>query len=219
MTFLEFTEGPLWYAAAAAFVVGVVWRFIGIIAFGRKPDLSTPRASAQTGAVRSIFLHFVPHGGFASKTGFHAIAGYLFHIGLFVLLAFAVPHIVFISEEILGLPAGVMAWGGLSHWGFIVVAEIAFLGIILLWIRRFTDPVSRMISDADDYIGTVLTFLVMLTGCFALGESSEALRAIHMLMVDAWLIYFPFSRLMHAFTFVLSRGYTGALFGRRGVTP
>ena len=43
--------------------------------------------------------------------------------------------------------------------------------------------------------------------------------ALHMLTVEAWLIYFPFSRLMHAVTFVLSRSYTGATYGRRGVTP
>lgn len=219
MTFLEFTEGPLWYLASAVFVFGVVWRFVGIIAFGRKPDLSIARASAGAGAVRAVFLHFIPHGGFVTKTGFHVAVGYLFHIALFVLLVFAAPHVVFISDSILGLPAGDTAWSGLPRWAFIVTAEVAFFGIVLLWIRRFTDPVMRMISDAGDHAGTVLTFVVMMTGCFALGESSEVLRAIHMLTVDAWLIYFPFSRLMHAFTFVLSRGYTGALFGRRGVTP
>jgi len=219
MTFLELTEGPLWYAAAAVFVVGVLWRFVGIIAFGRKPDLSIARSSAGAGAVRAVFLHFIPHGGFLTKTGFHVAAGYLFHVALFVLLVFAAPHVVFISDRILGLPAGAAAWGELPRWAFIVTAEVAFFGIILLWIRRVTDPVMRMISDVGDHAGTVLTFIVMLTGCFALGESSEALRALHMFMVDAWLVYFPFSRLTHAFTFVLSRGYTGALFGRRGVTP
>ena len=59
----------------------------------------------------------------------------------------------------------------------------------------------------------------MLTGCFALGETSAGLRALHMGLVNLWLIYFPFSRLMHAFTFALSRGYTGAIYGRRGITP
>jgi nitrate reductase gamma subunit len=38
-------------------------------------------------------------------------------------------------------------------------------------------------------------------------------------LVNLWLIYFPFSRLMHAFTFSLSRGFTGAIYGRRGITP
>ena len=77
----------------------------------------------------------------------------------------------------------------------------------------------KTISDADDHIGSWLTFVVMLTGCLALQESHAELRVLHMLTVEAWLIYFPFSRLMHAVTFVFSRAYTGAAFGRRGVTP
>ena len=38
-----------------------------------------------------------------------------------------------------------------------------------------------------------------------------------MLTVCLLLIYFPFSRLMHAFTFFLSRGFTGAAMARKGV--
>jgi nitrate reductase gamma subunit len=40
-----------------------------------------------------------------------------------------------------------------------------------------------------------------------------------MLSVEACMVYFPFSRLMHAFTFAFSRAYTGASYGRRGVVP
>jgi len=50
----------------------------------------------------------------------------------------------------------------------------------------------------------------------ALMQSYDFLRALHMLTVNLWLIYFPFSRLMHAFTWVLSRAETGAVYGRRG---
>jgi nitrate reductase gamma subunit len=31
------------------------------------------------------------------------------------------------------------------------------------------------------------------------------------------MVYFPFSRLMHAFTFAFSRAHSGAMFGRRGI--
>ena len=96
---------------------------------------------------------------------------------------------------------------------------MAFAGLIVLWVRRFSDPVMRLISDRDDHAGTWLTFLVMLTGCLALQEAHDVLRAIHMLFVNIWLIYFPFSRLMHAFTFFLSRGATGATYGRKGIIP
>ncbi len=107
----------------------------------------------------------------------------------------------------------------MPRWGFIVSAEIAFAGLIVLWVRRFSDPVMRLISDWDDHMGSWLTFLVMLTGCLALQEAHDSLRATHMLFVNIWLIYFPFGRLMHAFTFILSRGATGASYGRKGMNP
>ena len=214
MTFLELTEGPLWYAASAVFVVGVVWRLAGIVRLGAPRDLSVPRASAATGAMKAIFLHMVPHGGFFGRTKFHFFAGYLFHIGLFVTVLFAAPHVIFIEERLLGF-----GWPALPRWAFVMVAGATFAGLILLWLRRLTDPVMRQISDGDDLAGTVLTFLALLTGCFALQEAHDSLRALHMLSVEVLMVYFPFSRLMHAFTFVFSRAYTGASYGRRGVVP
>jgi len=88
---------------------------------------------------------------------------------------------------------------------------------VLLWLRRMMHPVMRQISTFDDHAAAVLTFVVMFTGCMALLLSHDSLRAIHMLTVCMLMIYFPFSRLMHAFTFVISRGYTGAVMGRKGV--
>lgn len=214
MTFLEFVEEPLWYFAATVFVIGVLWKVLGILRLGRKADLSIPRASASVGAIKAQFLHFVPHGGFTFQTIYHLVAGYMFHIGLFVLVLFAAPHVSFARS--LGLN---FEWFELPYWGFVVTAQFAFAGIILLWVRRISDPVMIKISDRDDHVGTWLTFLVMLTGCMALQESNDTLRAVHMLVVDLWLIYFPFSRLMHAVTFAFSRGYTGAFFGRRGIVP
>jgi nitrate reductase gamma subunit len=57
----------------------------------------------------------------------------------------------------------------------------------------------------------------MLTGCLALLEGFTGLRVVHRFTVELLMIYFPFSRLMHAFTFIPSRAFTGAWFGRRGV--
>ena len=214
MSFLELVEGPLWTVAAAVFTIGVVWKIVGILLLGRKKDLSIPRASATTGALKGQLLHFIPHGGFTFRTLYHLIAGYAFHIGLFFVLLFAAPHVAFVQSSIVDVALPTMSYGG-----FIIAAQFAFAGLILLWIRRISDPVMIKISDKGDHIGSWLTFLVMLSGCMALQESVEFLRAMHMLLVDLWLIYFPFSRLMHAVTFVFSRGYTGAFFGRRGIVP
>ncbi len=213
MTFLQFVEGPLFYFSAAVFVLAAAWRVFGLIRMGRKRDISPPKGSAAAGFVKGNLRHFIPRGMFARRTWIHIIGGYSFHIGLFVLFFFGAFHIAFI-EKYLGI-----SWTPLPRWGFILVSEIAFAGLIVLWVRRFSDPVMRLISDWDDHVGTWLTFLVMLTGCLALQESHDVLRGIHMLFVDIWLIYFPFSRLMHAFTFFLSRGHTGATYGRKGMNP
>ncbi len=212
MSFVELVEGPLFTLAASIFVLGVLWRLIGIIRIGRTKDISPPKASAALGFFKGNLRHFFPRGIFAKRTALHIIAGYGFHFGLLILVLFAAPHIAFINDRLVSV-----ALPEMPRWGFIVAAEVAFAGLIMLWVRRISDPVMRLISDWDDHIGTWLTFLVMLTGCLALQESHAFLRGFHMLFVDIWLIYFPFSRLMHAFTFFLSRGNTGATYGRKGM--
>jgi nitrate reductase gamma subunit len=105
----------------------------------------------------------------------------------------------------------------MPYWAFIVTAQISFIGLMLLWVHRVMDPVTRLISSADDHIASLLTFIVMLTGCMALIEQFEDLRILHRFTVELLMVYFPFSRLMHAFMFIPSRAFTGAWFGRRGI--
>jgi hypothetical protein len=213
MSMIELLEGPLWKVSVGVFVVFGVWRLFVIVTTGRSPAKAKPVGSPSVGAVRAIFGHFLPRRAFLGqgRVWFVTIAGYAFHLGLFALLFFAAPHVAFIRDHILGVE-----WPALPRWGFIVAAQFAFAGLIALWVRRFVDPVVRLISRPDDHIAAGLTFFVMLTGCMALGEQSVTLRAIHLGFVEAWLIYFPFSSLMHTFTWPLSRGFTGALAGRRG---
>lgn len=214
MSFLEFVEGPLFYVAATIFVLAALWRIVSLIRMGRRKDISPPKGSATWGFIRGNLRHFFPRRIFTKWIWIHIIGGYAFHLGLLVLLLFAAPHAAFLSDRILfGF-----SWPTLPRWGFIISAELAFGGLIVLWVRRFSNPVMRLISDWDDHIGSWLTFIVMLSGCFAMQEAHDILRGVHMLLVDIWLIYFPFSRLMHAFTFVLSRGHTGATYGRKGMT-
>ena len=162
--------------------------------------------------MRAGFSRFVTERTVTSRSRLQLIAGYMFHLGLFALLIFAKPHIDFISERITGFD-----WPAMPHWAFMVAAEFAFAGLILLWLHRVLNPVTRMLSDLDDHVGSILVFVVMLTGCLALAQSFEPLRLLHLLLAELLLIYFPFSKLMHAFTFILSRGYTGATMGRKGV--
>jgi nitrate reductase gamma subunit len=213
MSIIELLEGPLWTVSVGVFVVFGAWRLFVILTTGRSLAQARPAGSVGVGAVRAIFGHFLPRRAFLKqgRVWFVTIAGYAFHLGLFALLFFAAPHVAFLRDHLLGFE-----WPALPRWGFVVAAQVAFAGLIALWVRRFVDPVVRLISRPDDHIAAGLTFFVMLTGCMALGEQSIALRAIHLGFVEIWLIYFPFSSLMHTFTWPLTRGFTGALAGRRG---
>lgn len=206
---VEFIEGPLWYFSLIVFAIGVLLRFVDVFRLGVRIDRAPGRAAA--GAIGTLIRRSWPRREMLATSGIQFFAGYAFHIGLFVLVLFAKPHVDFIESQI-----GV-SWTPIPYWAFIVAADFAFAGLMLLWLRRVMDPVLKLLSTRDDHAGAILVFVVMFTGCMALFQSHDALRALHMLTVEALLIYFPFSRLMHAFFFLSSRSYTGITYSRRGL--
>jgi len=208
----EFVEGPLWYFSVAVFVVGVLWRLLVMLSRGYQKNYSEPRASAIAGAIGTNVTRFVPHKQFMPRIKLTVYAGYLFHVGLFALLIFAAPHMEFLRDHVVGFE-----WVVMPHWLFLITAEMAFIGLLILWLHRIMHPVTRMITTKGDHLASILTFIVMLTGCLALARSYESLRILHLFSCELLLIYFPFSMLMHTFTVFFSRGYMGAHFGRRGV--
>lgn len=160
--FVQFVEGIFWDFAAMVFVAGVIWRLVSILRVGIKADLAAPRASGYTGSIMTNLRRFIPRHEVAPRICLQVIAGYMFHVGLFVLLIFAAPHVRFIENHLLGF-----GWKPMPYWAFIVVAEISFAGLLLLLLHRLLHPVTKLLSTADDYIATGLTFIVMLTGCMA----------------------------------------------------
>ena len=210
--FEQFVNGIFWDIALIVFFVGVTWRLVTVLRRSKRVDYSEPRNSGISGAIMANIHGFYPRKEISGRVRIQVIAGYMFHLGLFVLVLFAAPHVKFIEEHITGFSYMMM-----PYWAFIVVSEIAFAGLILLWIHRLLNPVTRLISKRSDHIATILVFVVMLTGCMALGEASGELKALHRFSVELLMIYFPFSALMHAFMFIPSRAFTGAFLGRRGV--
>lgn len=207
----QFIEGPLWYFSSIVFVIAVAWRIINVLKYRKAKNLAKPRLSGGSGATATILRRFFPYREFYEVSKFRIFAGYMFHIGLFILLFFAVPHVEFVTK-ISGL-----SWVTVPHWAFILAAEVSFFGLMFLWLFRLMNPVTRFISTRGDHVGSILVFVVMLTGCLALARSHEFLRLFHLFTVELLLLYFPFSTLMHAFMFPFSRGFTGAVYHRRGL--
>jgi nitrate reductase gamma subunit len=212
MTFTELVDGPFWHFSLAVFLIGVAWRLVNLISLHRHRDLSVERASPVNGAIRSVASRFIPHASVQTRIRVRTVASYLFHIGLFLLLVFAAPHIAFYEERVLGF-----GWTPMPYWAFVAVSAVSFFGLIVLWLHRVMYPVTRSITSGMDHIATALVFLVMLTGCMALDQSFEGLRVLHLFLAELMLLYFPFSSLMHAFYFGFARAQTGAHYGRRGV--
>jgi nitrate reductase gamma subunit len=217
MTLLDFARGPALQAALMIFALGVVWRAVGALLIPRTTDFSQPRrgtAERVAGGLRTTWSRFFVSDALEQRIHFQHIAGALWHLGFFVVLLLFVPHILFF-ESLLGF-----GWPGLPNPVILVVAAITLATLLAVLIRRMTNPVSRMISTADDYISWVVTALPLATGIMAgahLGLRYETMLALHLLSVALLLVWFPFGKLMHLFLIWPARYNVGALFARRGV--
>jgi nitrate reductase gamma subunit len=213
---LDFARGPALQWALAIFAFGTVWRLGSLLLLPWTKDPSRPREgapSALAGAGHGILVRFWPHRPFSKRALFHTVNGYVFHIGLAVVVLLFQPHILFF-EDLVGF-----GWPGLPNNVIYAVGVITVVSLIAALVRRITNPVQRLISKADDYISWALTVAPVITGLMAtahIGGRYETLLAVHILTVAAFLIWFPFGKLMHTFLFVLSRGVTGARLQHRG---
>ncbi len=214
MTLLDFARGPAMQVAIFIFVLGIVWRLVGVWALRQKKDLSEARQKgAWIGGIKGLFAHAWPYKPFVPKVGAQYIVGYVIHLGLFIVLFFGTPHMLFFADIVnftwWTLPGGVITF----------VALITTVALFIALAKRLVDPVQRLISNFDDYATWFVTTLPFLTGLATtanLWPHYETGLAIHLLSVWLLLIYFPFGKLMHSFWFVVSRYTTGSRFARRG---
>ncbi|MDO9195525.1 hypothetical protein [Rhodoferax sp.] len=225
MTLLEFARGPALTVALVVFVLGTLWRLVGIFRRPRMRDLSPPRAGAPSnglGALRAIVRGMWPRKEFGQAAMVTSINGYVFHIGLALVFFGYAPHIAFI-HRLTGL-----SWPALPDMVMYLAAGATIVSLLLALLFRLTDPVLKKISNADDMITWTVTFLPLITGMAVVGEPSAVILArdhviyagplaVHLLTLELLLIWFPFGKLMHAFLFAFSRGATGVRFSHRGV--
>lgn len=215
MTLLDFARGTGLQWALIIFVAGSVWRLLGALLVRRREDLSAPRSDATlAGGFRTVFTRFLPHKEFYSTTLFTVVLAYVMHIGLAIVVFLFTPHILFI-DSMFGI-----AWPGIPNDLVMVAGAVTLAALVAMLVRRLTSPVLKMISNPDDYISWVMTTLPVLTGMMAyahIGGPYQTVLAVHILSVEAMLVWFPFGKLFHAVLWVPSRAQMGAAMQRRGV--
>lgn len=216
MDLLALARGPLLEISIGIFVFGTVLRIVSLLALPRLKEKSVARPGARppfVAGLREILRRFWPDKEFAGRALFHWINGWVFHIGLGIVVLFAAPHILFL-EDLLGL-----SWAHLPNNVVFAFGIITLGSLLAALVMRIGNPVQRLISGFDDYLSWLLTFLPVLTGVIAathLGARYETLLALHILSVEALLIWLPFGKLMHWFLVFVTRGQTGAHLNHRG---
>ena len=214
MDLLNFARGPALQWSLVILVFGLAWRLTGILLLKTKPDYSEPRGSGGFGgAMKMILSRMWPKPEFVRGSVLDLALGYVFHIGLFLIVFFFLPHILFI-KSLTGL-----SWPNLPNGIIFFIGAVSVAALFALLLQRIMTPVKRLLSNFDDYFSWFITTAAIITGLLAaahVGARYETLLAIHILTVEALFIWLPFGKLMHTFTVFLSRGATGAAFARKG---
>jgi len=212
---LLWVRGPALQVATVIFLVGVAVRFIEILMLGRQKDLAEARGSALAGGLRTIVTRSVPDRGTLQRSTFNVVAGYVFHVGFFVVLLFFAPHIL-LFHEVLGLN-----WPALPTPVIDATTVVTIIALLAVLVHRVLHPVMRFLSRFQDYLAWLVTILPLVTGYLAFHRVGVAppptLIAIHILSVELLMVVFPFTKLMHAVTLFMARYYNGAIAGYKGV--
>ncbi len=211
---LIWTRGSGLTLALGLFVAGLLLRGLEIFSLGRKPDLAPPRPRTQGSGWRTVFSRSLPPLGLVARAPATFVAGYIFHLSLFLVIFFYAPHIAFFR----GLTG--LSWPALPTPAMDGIAAMGLAALLALLTSRLRSPVKRFLSGPGDYLAWTLSFLPMLTGYLAYNHLTgdyPLTLALHILSAELLVALLPFTRLFHAFSLVAARWYTGENYGRKGV--
>ncbi|WP_324781099.1 hypothetical protein [Thiobacillus sedimenti] len=214
LQFLTWVRGPALAAAVGIFVLGVVWRLLEIYSLGRKADLAAPRHAAGASGLHTVFRRSLPPPGMLKRSPVSYIGGYIFHIGLAIIVFLGAPHILLI-QNLIGL-----SWPALPSQFIGLAAVVTMAAMVMMLVDRINKPVKRFLSTFEDWFTWAVTFLPVLTGWMATQHlllPYTRMLALHILTVEVLLVVLPFTKLFHGFTLFGSRWYNGRVNAHRGV--
>jgi len=200
--------------AIGIFVLGTLWRLFEIYSLGRKTDLAVPKHRAGASGLHTIFRRSLPPPGMFKRSTVSYVAGYVFHIGLFVIVVLFAQHIKLIQ----GLTG--LSWPGLPSQFIDATTVVTLATMLLVLAERINKPVKRFLSTFEDYAAWTLTFLPVLTGYLATKHlllPYTLMLSLHILSLELLLIFLPFTKLIHVFTLWGSRWYNGNINAKKGV--
>jgi nitrate reductase gamma subunit len=216
MELLEFARGPALQFSITIFVLGITFRVFSLLLMWRTRDSSAGSKREKpvvVAAIREVIRRLWPQSAYKQRTMFALINGYVFHLGLAIIVFFLAPHILFF-KDLFGF-----SWPSLPNNVIYAVAVLTVGSMIAALVMRFANPAQKIISTFDDWFSWLVTFLPVITGLVAsshLGARYETLLGLHILSISLLLIWLPFGKLMHFFLVFVTRSQTGAHLSHRG---
>ena len=215
MSFLTVFFALLFYVATGVLTLGLAYR---IYTFASTPAPlkipTTPAPVTETGVVLRMFREVVFFESLFKGTKWTWVFSWAFHMGMFLVL---VRHLRYFTDPVwtpvaLIQPIGIYA-------GFAML-----LGLFGLWARRFLVDRVRYISAPSDHLMLILLLLIAASGLtmtfvahtdiVTVKDFFRALMTfnwsglpvfpgdffvtVHLLLVAALMLVFPFSKLLHA---------------------
>lgn len=149
-------------------------------------------------------------------------ASYAFHLGIYFLIAWTVLMMAGALTELAGVPVSAHAslWTALVYYLTILTGVIGFAittaGALLLLVRRLADPVLAKYTTPQEYFNLLLLLAALITGIavwtpdltftaarqitaglLTLSIAADTVLVIHLILLDAALIYIPISKMGH----------------------
>ncbi len=200
------------YFAAVAFIVGLLWRLIGYMRTPMPlPVASTPAPETETGVLGRLLGDVLLFPNLFKADRWLWLGAWVFHVALAAILfrhlryfTYPVPQVVLYMETVALL------------FGYLFGACALFL----FW-RRLALPRTLYISTLPDYFALLLLGLIAGSGILVsywahvylvdvkayiiglmtlrpIAPPMHPLFLFHLTMVITLMIYFPFSKLLHA---------------------
>lgn len=200
--------------ALVVLVAGILLRVVEIVVLGRAKDFAKPKGSPVGQGIKTVFTRSVPRKGMMKEAPVTYVGGYIFHLGFAIAFLFLGAHISLI-DDLIGIQ-----WPEANKALIETAAALAVVAAIALGVTRVVNPVRRALTGFDDWLVLVLSALPLVTGYIAVnklfGADGTLWMAIHMLSAELLMVVFPFTKLMHAVTFMMARYYNGSIQGRKG---
>jgi nitrate reductase gamma subunit len=212
--FLSWVRGTGFQSATIILVAGTIIRILEILLLGRKTNLAEARGSEMLGGLRTIVSRSIPTPETFKRSTFTVIAGFVFHLGLFVTIFLFTPHVLMI-KNILGV-----SWPALPTPVVDVVAVVTIIALLAVLAHRFNSRVLSFLTNFEDLLVWFVTIAPLVTGYIAfhrIGMNGAMLLGVHLLSVELLMVLLPFTKLTHTFTIFMARWYNGAISGYRGV--